>query len=97
MKRKYSYFLLVILIGLQLNGQEKIEAPFDLTIEKVTFPEKNFTIEDFGAKEGGKVKCTKAFADAIETATKAGGGYVIVPNGKWLTGSIVLKTMFALS
>ncbi len=46
---------------------------------------------DFGAREGGTEKCTKAFADAIDKASGSGGGYVIVPKGKYLVGPIVLK------
>ena len=82
---------LLLFFSFQLKADEKAKAPFDLTIEEITFPEKYFSVVDFGAKEGGIEKCTQAFANAIEKATKSGGGYVTVPKGKWLVGPIVLK------
>lgn len=56
-------------------------------------PERNsreFDIRDFGAVAGGVVSNTSAFADAIEEASKQGGGRVVVPAGIWLTGPITL-------
>ena len=54
--------------------------------------EKTFNIADFGAASGGKVTCTAAVKEAIDTASKQGGGRIIIPNGIWLTGPIVLKS-----
>lgn len=48
--------------------------------------DKTFNIVDFGATSGGKVPCTEAINDAIDTASKQGGGRVLIPNGIWLTG-----------
>lgn len=53
-------------------------------------PNRRFDIRDFGAKEGGEVKNTSAIETAIEQAEKAGGGTVVIPRGKWLTGAIHL-------
>lgn len=69
----------------------EVPAPFAMSIEEISFPETYFSVKDFGAIEGGSVKCTEAFSEAIEKATSSGGGYVIVPKGKYLTGPIVLK------
>lgn len=91
MNKLHYPIILVLFFSINTFSQEKIEAPFDITIEKTSFPEKYFSIVEYGAIEGGTEKCTKAIADAIDNATKAGGGYVIVPKGKWLTGPIVLK------
>ena len=52
----------------------------------------SFSIADFGAKSDGVVKCTDAFAKAIDAAANSGGGKVVVPPGKWLTGHVELKT-----
>ena len=72
---------------------EAINAPFDMPQFTVpTFPHKTFSIVDFGAVEGGEVKNTKAIAKAIAAANKAGGGRVLIPAGKWLTGAIHLKS-----
>ncbi len=57
-----------------------------------TFPEKDFEITKFGAVGDGTTDCTKAFADAIAACNQAGGGRVVVPAGKFLTGAIHLKS-----
>ncbi|HOV98095.1 MAG TPA: glycoside hydrolase family 28 protein [Bacteroidota bacterium] len=57
-----------------------------------TFPSKDFDVTKYGAVGNGKKDCSKAFAKAIEACSKAGGGRVIVPAGKYLTGPIVLKS-----
>ncbi|MCR4903350.1 MAG: glycoside hydrolase family 28 protein [Butyrivibrio sp.] len=57
--------------------------------------EKEFNIKDYGAIAGGKKSNTKAFAAAIDAAA-VDGGRVIVPNGIWLTGPIVLKSRVEL-
>lgn len=56
------------------------------------FPDENFNVTDFGAKAGGKTDNTQAFADAIKACNEAGGGKVVVPEGKYLTGPIHLKS-----
>ena len=78
------------------QAQYKTTSPFELEVNQPTFPEKYFSVMDFGAREGGKEKCTKAFADAIDKASGSGGGYVIVPEGKYLVGPIVLKNNVCL-
>ena len=55
-----------------------------------TFPDKDFDITKFGAVGDGAKLNTKAFADAIAACNKAGGGRVVVPAGKFLTGAIHL-------
>lgn len=69
-----------------------IEAPFPmLQLLRPVFPDKDFDIRSFGAVEGGQVKNTTAIWKAIEAAAKSGGGRVVVPPGKWLTGAIQLE------
>jgi len=55
-------------------------------------PDREFTITDFGAAADGKTDCTKAIAAAIEAASKAGGGRVLVPAGEYVTGPIHLRS-----
>src|SRR5580704_4552044 len=55
-----------------------------------TFPDKDFTITDFGAIPDGHTLNTGAFQKAIRACSTAGGGRVIVPSGTWLTGPIEL-------
>lgn len=54
------------------------------------FPEKEFNIEAFGAINDGKFDCTSAINDAIKACHQAGGGKVIIPEGKFFTGAIHL-------
>jgi len=55
-------------------------------------PEREFPITEYGAVAGGTVSNTKAFAAAIQAASQAGGGTVVIPAGIWLTGPIELKS-----
>ena len=68
------------------------DAPFampELTVP--AFPNRTFNVADYGAKPDG-TPCTKAFAQAIAACAAAGGGRVTVPDGKWTTGAIHLKS-----
>lgn len=53
-------------------------------------------ILDYGAKEGGGEKNTEAIRKAIEDCHEKGGGKVVIPKGKWLTGSIHFKSNIEL-
>lgn len=72
---------------------EPVVAPFGMpqpTRPKI--PARVFDIREFGAVEGGRQKVTVAFRRAITRATAAGGGTVLVPPGRWLTGPIHLAS-----
>ncbi|MBI5475339.1 MAG: glycoside hydrolase family 28 protein [Ignavibacteriales bacterium] len=56
------------------------------------FPDRQFNIVDYGAISDGKTLNTKSIYNAIQACTKAGGGFVIIPAGTWLTGSIKLES-----
>ncbi|MDF3070174.1 MAG: glycoside hydrolase family 28 [Polyangiaceae bacterium] len=74
-----------------------IRAPFDMPQPtRPSIPAAVFDIRDFGAQEGGTVKATSAFRQAIAKASAAGGGTVLVPPGTWLTGAIHLKSRINL-
>lgn len=65
--------------------------PFDMPrVEQPSFPDYQVNITEFGAQSGGKVVNTKAINDAIQAVSAKGGGRVIIPEGLWLTGPIVL-------
>lgn len=49
-----------------------------------------FNVLDYGAKGDGVTKDTAAFQKALDAAANAGGGTVSVPEGVYLTGSLVI-------
>jgi len=59
------------------------------SVRAPTFPDRVFDITHFGAKAGAALN-TKAIADAIAACSKAGGGRVLVPAGRYITGAIHL-------
>ena len=69
------------------NNLKKIEQ----AIKEPFFREANYNVIAFGAVADGKTFCTQNFKRAIETCSKEGGGKVIVPKGKYLTGAIHLE------
>src|SRR4030042_6882457 len=69
------------------------DLPFAMPeVQVPLFPEKTFTIVDFGGVPDGHTLNTRAIAEAIDACTKAGGGTVVVPPGTWLTGPIKLQS-----
>jgi hypothetical protein len=74
-----------------------IQAPFPMPpLARPQFPARVVSILDHGAVAGGAVKNTAAFAAAITACADAGGGRVLVPVGKWLTGPIHLRSHIEL-
>lgn len=60
-------------------------------VEAVVIPANEVKLTDCGAVGDGATLCTEAFEKAISKLTKLGGGRVVVPEGVWLTGPIMLK------
>ncbi|MGH9608718.1 MAG: glycoside hydrolase family 28 protein [Bryobacteraceae bacterium] len=56
------------------------------------FPRRTFDITKFGAVAGGGTKCTAAILKAVQACSAAGGGRVVVPKGRFLTGAIHLES-----
>lgn len=56
------------------------------------FPERLFDISDYGAVGDGETLSTRAINEAIIACHDAGGGMVLVPQGRFLTGAIHLKS-----
>lgn len=71
----------------------RIEAPFEMPqIQRPAFPDRTVDIRDYGAVGNGQTLNTTSFAKAIAGCAGAGGGQVLVPAGKWLTGAIRLRS-----
>jgi polygalacturonase len=95
LKKKDFIFLVTMCIFLNAlaqksSFQQQINAlP---TIKTTSFKKDTFNIEKFGAIADGVTLNSKAINDAIATCSQNGGGVVLIPNGFWLTGPIVLKS-----
>jgi len=57
-----------------------------------TFPRRDFEITRYGAVAGGRDDCTAAIRRAIHECSAAGGGRVVVPAGRFLTGPVHLES-----
>jgi polygalacturonase len=57
-----------------------------------TIPDKTFTITDNGAVGDGKTLNTTAIQKTIDECSKAGGGTVLLPTGRFLTGALTLAS-----
>lgn len=55
-------------------------------------PDTTISITDFGGKGDGITSNTECFSSAISLLSSKGGGHLIVPEGIWITGPIVLKS-----
>lgn len=60
-------------------------------VTPVTFPANEVNIKECGGVGDGVTLNTDAFSKAISKLTKLGGGRLVVPEGVWLTGPIMLK------
>ncbi|HMI62351.1 MAG TPA: glycoside hydrolase family 28 protein, partial [Puia sp.] len=67
--------------------------PFPMPeVVRPSFPDRDFRLVDYGATGDGKALNTAAFQKAIEACSAAGGGRIVIPSGKWLTGPIELRS-----
>lgn len=68
-----------------------VVAPFEMPIfKRPVFPNYKLSIVTQGARQGEMA--TKAIQSTINKVHKRGGGVVVVPKGKWLSGRIELKS-----
>lgn len=94
----FSLMIFGLLLGCKNEPKKEVtqeKDAADLIIESIIvpeFPDVNFTIMDYGAVADGKTDNTQAIKDAISACVEAGGGKVIIPSGKFLTGPIHLKS-----
>ncbi len=51
-----------------------------------------YDIRDYGAKPDGQTLCTQAIQEAVDHCAGSGGGVVYLPPGKFLSGTIVMKS-----
>lgn len=53
-------------------------------------------IREFGGQPDGRTLCTDAIQRAVDRCAEAGGGTVLIPPGKWLTGTVYLANHVTL-
>ena len=100
--KKVVLSLLAVVAALGLQAQTKYSHYYkDLPcaveqVQEIVIPDYTVTLTDFGAVGDGKTDCSEAFAQALKHLMKQGGGHLIVPNGRWLTGPIKLISNFDL-
>ena len=72
--------------------------PFEMPrVERPSIPARCVVLTDFGGVGDGVAMNTQAFADAIASLEKQGGGKLVVPKGIWRTGPIELKSHIELN
>lgn len=62
------------------------------SVKLPVFPARDFEVTQFGARGDGTTLNTDAIAKAITACNAAGGGRVVVPAGRFLTGAVHLKS-----
>jgi polygalacturonase len=62
------------------------------SVKPPVFPARDFDVTQFGARGDGTTLNTDAIAKAITACNAAGGGRVVVPAGRFLTGAVHLKS-----
>ncbi len=73
-----------------------LAAAFILAALPVAAATAEYNVQDFGAIPDGRTKDTAAIAKAIAACTAAGGGTVVFPAGRYLTGSIEMESDLTL-
>ncbi len=102
MKLPLTATVLFLLFASVIKGQSKVWTTTAQPLKEIeqlrklikapVFKKKDFVVTSYGAKGDGVTKDTEAFRKAIEACNANGGGRVVVPAGKFLTGPIYLKS-----
>jgi len=101
-----NYTTCIILINLFLvsnllpaRNKDLVEAYVQYSIVIDSLPCANtlfINVKDYGARGDGVTLNTRSIQAAIEACSKAGGGTVYFPSGKYLSGTIYLKSFVSL-
>ena len=82
------------------NPYKKYTEKLPFAMAEITapvIPDYQVKLTDFGGVGDGITLNTDAFAKAIDALSKKGGGKLVVPQGVWHTGPIVLKSNIELN
>ncbi len=87
-------FFLLIIMGVRAEDYSSYykNLPLDLPVVKApVIPNNTVNIKDFGGVGDGIYLNTDAFEKAFDELSRLGGGHLVVPEGVWITGPIILK------
>jgi polygalacturonase len=87
---KSAFILLIMAARASAGAQATL--PSDFSVTRPSIPAGTFKITDFGAVGDGKALNTSAIGKAIAACVEAGGGTVVVPPGRFLTGPFSLAS-----
>jgi len=88
-KLKLSAFCLLMIAAATAQIKTAANLP---QVAKTAFRKDTINIIKYGAVADGITLNTKAINTAIDDCSKKGGGVVLIPQGYWLTGPVVLKS-----
>ncbi|XP_044468554.1 probable polygalacturonase [Mangifera indica] len=91
-----SSILILKLLSLRVEGRSQLES---ISYPSINCRKHTALLTDFGGVGDGETSNTKAFNSAIANLSQFasdGGAQLIVPPGKWLTGSFNLTSHFTL-
>ncbi len=77
-----------------VDGKTRVELTiggYDSKVLTLTKSNKEFNVKDFGAIADGETVTTSALQKAADAAHRNGGGIVVVPAGRYLTGALFFK------
>lgn len=89
------FVILFVVFPCEAEGYGKYYQGLPYDIPKAVtpaIPELEVSLAEYGGIGNGMTLNTQAFAAAIADLSERGGGHLIVPEGIWLTGPIVLKS-----
>ena len=89
---------LTIVAALAVSQKFTEKLPFQMSeVQAPAIPDRQVKLTDFGGVGDGITLNTEAFAKAIDALSQQGGGKLVVPQGVWHTGPIVLKSNIELN
>ncbi|KAG5538324.1 hypothetical protein RHGRI_019048 [Rhododendron griersonianum] len=99
-----AIWVIMLVLGVVLSTRMTVEGRKARILESFEYPAiscrgHSASITDYGGVGDGKASNTKAFHDAVNHLSQYGsdgGAQLIVPAGKWLTGSFNLTSHFTL-
>ena len=92
----HSWVLSVVIVNLGLRAPQIAGAADVSQTSAQAPPSHTFNVRDYGAAGDGTTLDTTGFNRAIEACSKAGGGEVRVPAGRYLSGTIHLRSHVSL-